>query len=345
MSVNVADVAPPTRVQPGEVDEAATRLEIIRKAGLHVDDPETIPGLMYPIPAGMEPVRLLMGYDTSKSTGRKVRCAACQHHQPHNRGFVAEMPGGQRSLIGIVCGEKHYDGQWEHLSAGLRQQQDEVYYEARVLPALTQIVASYERACALKGLIEPIEDEWRRMRVVLPELHSLIQIACAKNEGWLDRYVRRKVHGVGRDGKATESHEVSTVRFGRVPAPRAFLHHNAIHDLQRAVGALRTAKLQMEKNADTRSRKEAFLDLAKGRRMAEAVAEQVEGYHRNANMAWWQGARDLYVAEAYPGRLTIEGRTVELWDGWSSVSANILPCPAEHVARAQELVATWPGQA
>jgi hypothetical protein len=136
--MNDLDMTPPAiSAEVPEEDEALTRQKIIPEAGLFVDDPEGIPRRHHPIPAGMEPVRLLKDYDTSRTTGRKVRCSACAHKQPHNRGFVAKMPDGRPALIGFNCGEKHFgDGAWQRMNADLRREQDDVYYAARVHPAL-----------------------------------------------------------------------------------------------------------------------------------------------------------------------------------------------------------------
>ncbi|WP_138995693.1 hypothetical protein [Sphingomonas sp. PAMC 26621] len=263
---------------PDRDDEAITRQAIIREAGLSVDDPETIANRHHPIPAGMDPVRLLKDYDTSRTTGRKVRCSACAHQQQHNRGFVAEMPDGRPALIGINCGERHFgDGEWARMHVDLRREQDTVYYEARVLPALNQITAAYDRAVALKGAIKSYEAAWRGLKTSLPALFKLLETAC-KNDGFMDRYVTRQIPTIGGDGKPTTKDQIDTVRFGKVPEPWAFGARSVVFDLDNAISTLRTSKLKFEGTADTKSRRAAFADLARGRRMVEDVAKQVRAY-------------------------------------------------------------------
>lgn len=337
--------APDTSSKITEDDEVVARLAIIRKAGLFVDDPETIPDRHHPIPAGMEPVRLLKDYDTTRTTGRKVRCSACAHHQHHNRGFVAEMPDGRPALIGINCGEKHFgDGEWDRMHADLRREQDDAYYAARVRPALEQIVATFDRLVALKGPIRSFEDEWSYLRMALPEFYALLRTAAAKNEGYLDRYVRRMVPAIGRNGEATTKEQIETVRFGRVPAPQAFIASPALRILDAAVGTLRTAKLKFERGADTKSRREAFAELARGRKLAENIAEQVRGYFRNSQIGWWQDAVRFCLAEGAMHRLTLKHRELESRDDYAihNPHATIPRFEPADVAKVEEMVATWP---
>lgn len=328
---------------PDGDDEAVTRQAIIREAGLFVDDPETIPNRHHPIPAGVEPVRLLKDYDTSRTTGRKVRCSACAHHQFHNRGFVVEMPDGRPALIGINCGEKHFgDGEWDRMHADLRREQDHVYYEARVSPALEQIRASYDRACEMKSFIKAYEKSWHRMKLLMPNLFRVMDAACSKNEGRLERDVQRTVQTVGRDGKPAQRKQTETERFGKVPDPRAFIARTAIYNLDTAIGTLRTAKLKFEQGADTRSRREAFADLARGRRLAEDVAEQVRGYARNASIGWWTHAISFYHAMAGGISVTLKQRAIHPAGGWPNLDADIPTIEESDVRRAEELVRTWP---
>jgi hypothetical protein len=339
------DTAPATKTTAANDDEVVARLAIIRKAGLFVDDPETIPDRHHPIPAGMEPVRLLKDYDTTRTTGRKVRCSACAHHQHHNRGFVAEMPDGRPALIGINCGEKHFgDGEWARMHADLRREQDDAYFAARVHPALEQIKATYDRAVALKGAIRSFETNWSCLRLALPDFYALLQTACAKNEGYLDRYVRRMVPAIGRDGRATQREQIDTVRFGRVPAHEAFSAKPALRILDDAVGTLRSAKLKFERGAETKSRREAFAELARGRRLAESLAEQVRGYARNSEIGWWSDAVKFCLAEGVMERLTLKHRELASWDAYSlhNPHATIPRFEPADVAKVEEMVTTWP---
>ena len=331
---------------PAADDEVATRLTILRDAGLSVEDPEAIPNRHHPIPAGMEPVRLLQDYDTSRTTGRKVRCAACAHHQAHNRGFVAEMPDGRPALIGINCGERHFgDGEWGRMHADLRREQDDAYYEARVLPALNQIRASFDRAVIIKGFLKKFEAEWQLLKSSLPDAFDKLHSACRTNEGYLDRYVKRTVAAAARDGTLIQREQIDTVRFGKVPDPRVFLARSAVFDLDSAIGTLRTAKLKLEQSADTKARREAFTQLARGRSSAEEVVEQIRGYTRNTQLDWWFHAVRFLIAEGVYKNGRLLGRTINCSDEWDRSIGDIPQCASGHIARAEELVSTWPSAA
>lgn len=324
-------------------DESLARAAVIREAGLSVDDPETIPNRHHPIPAGVSPVRLLREYDTTRTTGRRVRCSACAHQQAHHRGFVAEMPDGRPALIGINCGEKHFgDGEWDRMHADLRRAQDEVYYEARVLPALTQIRTAYDHACTLKPFLEDYEANWRLMKVTLPELHALLLRACNKGDGAMERHVSRTVESVSYGGRQQYRTQVDTQKFGRVPAPHAFIAPFGAAGLRNTIATLRSARLLLESSADTRARRQAFADLAKGRRLAEDLVELVHGFQRNSAPEWWATARDFYVAEGLPGALTIKRGELKLWDGWDNKYWRIPACGAADVTGARRLLEIWP---
>ena len=330
---------------PGSTDndELIARATIIREVGLSVDDPETIPNRHHPIPAGMNPVRLLKEYDTTRTTGRRVRCSACAHQQAHNRGFVAEMSDGRPALIGINCGEKHFgDGEWNRMHADLRRAQDDAYYEARVLPALTQIRAAYDHACTLKPFLEGYEANWRLMKVTLPELHRLLQRACTKGDGAMEQHLSRTVESVRYGGRQQYRTEVETQKFGRVPAPQAFVAPFGAAGLRNAIATLRTAKLLLESSADTKARRDAFAELAKGRRLAEDVAELVHGFQRNSAPEWWAAACNFYVAEGLPGALTVKRRELTWWDGWDNRHWPIPACEPADVAKARQLLEIWP---
>lgn len=180
--------------------------------------------------------------------------------------------------------------------------------------------------------------------MALPEFYALLRTAAAKNEGYLDRYVRRMVPAIGRNGEATTKEQIETVRFGRVPAPQAFIASPALRILDAAVGTLRTAKLKFERGADTKSRREAFAELARGRKLAENIAEQVRGYFRNSQIGWWQDAVRFCLAEGAMHRLTLKHRELESRDDYAihNPHATIPRFEPADVAKVEEMVATWP---
>src|SRR3954464_9293020 len=131
--------------------ETTSRRDALIEAGLFIENPEQVPGLVYPIPPERSLKALVREYETKATLGRKVRCAACPTHTLHYRGFVSELDDGTPALVGIVCGERHFgEGIWAEMRAKLVREQDRAHYLARLGPALRQI-----------ELLHPLLREWK----------------------------------------------------------------------------------------------------------------------------------------------------------------------------------------
>lgn len=72
---------------------------------LTTDDPENLDNLVSTIPEGAADPFVEYGYDLRKSEHEKMRCTHC--HQRHLAGLVINK-GGQRFLVGHICGAHIY---------------------------------------------------------------------------------------------------------------------------------------------------------------------------------------------------------------------------------------------
>lgn len=71
---------------------------------LIISHPELQPGLTTVIPPGERPSHYLNRYHAD----HKVRCAFCDKHTPHNRGFTAQMEDGRVALCGKDCADEYF---------------------------------------------------------------------------------------------------------------------------------------------------------------------------------------------------------------------------------------------
>jgi hypothetical protein len=72
-----------------------------------ITDPESQPGVVLAVEAGVRPIQLLEPYYANHD----VRCAFCAHRQVHKKGYFALLPDGRRALCGNVCAEEYFDKQ------------------------------------------------------------------------------------------------------------------------------------------------------------------------------------------------------------------------------------------
>jgi len=321
-----------------EASEAIVRQTAILAAGLSIDDPETIPGLVYPLPADAELATLVQDYDTQRSTGRKVRCSACSQHQFHYRGFVVELADGARALIGINCGEAHFgEGEWKGMHARLRQKQDMAYFEARIAPTLRQIEICYPTLVAWREAVGRLEVRPLLQRV-LPDFHRMIVAACRENEGHLHRYRYRRVVEQAANGTERLRKEVETIPYGTVPAPLAYLDGSLRKKLSDASEDLRVAKNLLLGDPDAISLKAAFKRLRNGLKEIEDAAEICRGHRRNLAGQWWHGACRMFTDEAGE-QITLNGRTLLL----KSYSTTKVRLPDEEPPKLwNAALAAWP---
>lgn len=242
-----------TVAEPGspEAVEEAARWQIWTTEGLVVADPTAIQGRLLRVPEGLEPRRALMGYDTQRSTGEKVSCAACGHRHNHFHGFVVEFQDGSVALVGIECGERYFgEGAWAKLSAGLEQAKRRALYTSRSAPAVAKIDtilpklrAWADRAAPLASFVEHVEDEF-------PALAADLRRA-AKGGGTLSREVLALVQRQDARGVGSDRQEYQLRRFGHLPAAELFVSGSAGGHITEAYRLLERAKASLEAEEPT----------------------------------------------------------------------------------------------
>lgn len=101
---------------------------------LTTDDPENLENLVSVVPNGAAESFVEYGYDLRKSEHAKMRCTHC--HQPHLAGLVINK-GGQRFLVGHICGEHIYGANF----AVLRKDYDTAVDRQNILRRIREIRA------------------------------------------------------------------------------------------------------------------------------------------------------------------------------------------------------------
>ena len=81
------------------------------EASFDTFDPEALPDIVLDLPDDYLESTLETQYDTTTTTGVKVRCIHCGWPN-HFHGFVFKTPRGQRILVGHKCGEEIYGVQF-----------------------------------------------------------------------------------------------------------------------------------------------------------------------------------------------------------------------------------------
>lgn len=174
--------------------ETTSRRDALIAAGLFIEDPEQIAGLVFPIPSERSLGTLVREYETNSTLGRKVWCAACPTHTLHYRGFVAELDNHAPALMGIDCGEAHFGkGVWAEMRAKLIREQDRAHYLARMAPALRQIELLHPLLRELKKAMGVWGRFCRDLEAILPDLNDDLFEAAERREGRLEREKYRQV--------------------------------------------------------------------------------------------------------------------------------------------------------
>lgn len=292
--------------------EELQREQTLAKADL-VDDLEDDAGLIFPLPANSRIVRIIRGYDTRTTTRKKVRCAACRQHQPHNRGFRVEIEGGQEARIGFNCGEDHFgEGAWLTAVIEYDRRVEHAQYVARIKPALDAI-----------GLIMPMVREWHErtnefgkwisnFRRELPDLFARLTDIARLREGRFERERRRKIKRVDRLGRESLFSTTETVVIGRIPYPAMFLGASPNHGLNGAMNNLAIAVALLEHKTDTVSLARAYSQIRQARQHLVEAAEIHLGVLLNLSPAWLPSLCDwANHDDALRGTYEIDGSVIE----------------------------------
>ena len=129
-----------------------------------IADPEGQPGLSDVIESGAIPERYINRYHTDHD----VRCAFCDNHTPHRRGFTAKMKDGRIALCGIDCGRKYFgDEIAKDFEKALKKTEDEAKRDA-ILAAALEDLPELHHQVREKWL--PLEREVEDIMRALPKL-------------------------------------------------------------------------------------------------------------------------------------------------------------------------------
>jgi hypothetical protein len=94
------------------------------------NDPSSLDNLLTEFPEGKEMPEVEFAYDTTLSTGSKVRCVHCKFEN-HNRGFVLQYSDGSRILVGGTCGKNRYGADFQSVERDFAAAQERASYLRR----------------------------------------------------------------------------------------------------------------------------------------------------------------------------------------------------------------------
>lgn len=135
---------------------------VSNKNPYQIAEPQSQLGLTEVIEAGEIPVRYLNRYHTDHD----VRCAFCDNHTHHRRGFTAIMKDGRTALCGIDCGRKYFgDEVAKNFERALQKTEDEAKRDA-ILAAAMEDLPKLQREVRVKWL--PLQREVDDIMRALP---------------------------------------------------------------------------------------------------------------------------------------------------------------------------------
>ena len=322
--------------------EQVTRRNALIAAGLFIENPEQIEGLVYPVPGGVRPERLLREYETKATIGRKVRCSFCKSHSPHYRGFVAELADNSPALIGINCGEEHFGkGKWDEMRAHLVREQDRVHFEARIAPALRQI-----------EIIHPLIDIWRRqleiwgrfrrsIKSVLPDLNTALLSAAALREGRLEREKMKTIDAIDENGRAIQRRVPDITGYGRIPHPEVLTTQAPDGKAAAVKTMVQQAFKELQKEGNVKSIAGAFSTLRSARRQVDDIQDLHTRWVRMADMEWWQDAC-RWMKATDGGQYRVAGRFV-IESNYGQPYKVAVPAPDGAIDELyRQITAAWP---
>lgn len=302
--------------------EEAARLQSLVAAGLVANDPEAGPGLVFPLPADATIACILGGYDTKRSLGRKIRCAACPQHQPHFRGFRVQLLHGLEANIGFNCGEQHFgEGAWKAALSEYDRRVEEAHFAARVAPALIMIERVMPVVEAWHDKSKAIARHFGDFRRELPDLHRVLLEAARLREGRLETETRVHRKVITRIGREESKMDVDVTLVGRIPFPAFFLGSSPNSSLVGAKQDMGIAVALLTQKTDTASMAKAFRSLQRARQHLQGAADLHEGALLNLNPAWLIGLCKWANQHAdLRGYYEVEGGTISRTDAGNSFS-------------------------
>lgn len=323
--------------------ETTSRRDALIAAGLFIEDPEQIAGLIFPIPPERSLGNLVREYETKSTLGRKVRCAACKTHTLHYRGFVAELDDGAPALVGIDCGEAHFGkGIWAEMRAKLVREQDRAHYLARLGPALRQIELLHPLLCEWQGALAVWGAFRRDLAMTLPDLNDDLFEAAERREGRLEREKMRKVTVVDEQGRERVERRPETIAYGRIPHPEVFVGAPPGSRVGPAVAALKKAEPGLRDAGNVKAVAGAFAVLREGRRHIEEARALHDRWVRLSEMGWWRSAVEWANSHGGSGKYRIAGRTIVRANDGSPLKVEVPEPDPRVVPLYDTIMAAWP---
>ena len=284
MAVTVAKL----KLAPGDDAEEADRWRIWSREGIVISDPTTIPNRLERVPEGLEPQLALSGYDTQRSTGRKVSCAACGHSRNHYHGFLVEFVDSSIALVGIECGERYFGrGAWNALVARHEHAKRVALYSARSAPAIAKLAQILPLVAAWAESLAPFDDFLDELWTELPSLMGDLKVA-AKSGATMTREVAVKVQKQDAQGRAVERTEWQLRRFGSLPAAELLIGNTLTASLSEAQRLLQQAAAALEREEPTLTAQQAAFGLInKARGLLQGASQNHERASDLLNPELW----------------------------------------------------------
>lgn len=253
--------------------EDADHWRIWTARGLVVDDPEAISPRLTRLSTEATPHRALQGYNTRRTTGKRVSCASCGHSRNHFHGFIVELEGGHVALVGKECGERFFgEGAWARVSADHERAKRLAVHEARALPTAKALEKLIPRLEHWQTVLAPINDF---MSDLWDDFHDLAtELAIVAHAGGsLNRDVRKRVIKQDRQGNAYEAEEFQVRSFGVLPGAAAFMQRGLGDTLRQGISTLREAVGTLSSSEST------YLEQAEAFKRANSVRSLMRDLH------------------------------------------------------------------
>ncbi len=318
-----------------------------------LDDPRTLPDLIYVIPDGVRMIALLHKYEWD---AEKLSCADCGKRL-HNRGAVVLLSNGKLCLIGSTCGPKRFPREWgdleaeygrAHKTAKLRARSTELLER---LPRDLQVLSDVGTAiCAHERIQSDIRD---KLRPDFLRFHSEVMRGGGelrvprRTSSTVRDQIRDVEKQAGRRGRSAIG-EFEMVLIGRLSCQKAIIGKSPVASLRGAVDDFNFIRRELQtaeiSNAKRQKLHKRYEDAWAQVREAVETSEAAFGFCNRANFAvmeaWWAETPGLKCTlKVDDGILTIwhspSGRPVHL----AAPKAGMIT-PSE-ILQTLELVAPW----
>ena len=175
-------------------------------------DPTELIGIVEELPKDQGLPILEFPYDTKLTTGLKVRCIHCKYEN-YYKGFVFRYENGDRTLVGIDCGEKIYGAHFNQQEYEFNRAKERV----EVLKRRTRVQGSWGVfGMEIQNLVDNQGVEIFRLTrsaflKAVPELAKRALKACHKSNG--EMYIEERIPDLFAEMKRDERLEATGQRL------------------------------------------------------------------------------------------------------------------------------------